>query len=242
MYDRIERIRYSEADSSGRLSMCGLLRLFQDCGYFHAADRGLARKYTEDTGCTWYLLSWHIQSFRMPEICETVKISTGVYGIAGSLSKKALYMYSAGGELLAAGDTLWVYMNTKTQKPEETPRGLWHTEDNAERCAALPAVTRRISVPCGGTRLAPQTVDDYLTDTNGHANNVKLTELAMELAGMRDCCAALRTEFGKQAPHGSTIIPEVARIPDGTAFTVFRDTSGSVLSLYEFAPKGAKLI
>ena len=64
----------------------------------------------------------------------------------------------------------------------------------------------------------------------------------MELAGMRDCCAALRTEFGKQAPHGSTIVPEAVRMPDGTAFVLFRDASGSVLSLYEFAPKGAKLI
>ena len=97
-------------------------------------------------------------------------------------------------------------------------------------------------MPCGGTRLAPRTVDDYLTDTNGHANNVKLTELAMELAGMRDCCAALRTEFGKQAPHGSTIVPEAVRMPDGTAFVLFRDASGSVLSMYEFAPKGAKLV
>lgn len=232
MYDISVRIRYSEADSDGKLSMRGLLRLFQDCGYFHAADRGLGEEYTKKTGCTWYLLSWYIHAEKMPRICDRVTLSTGIYYTAGSISKKSLFMYSESGELLAAGDTLWVYMDVAKQQPAETPPGLWNKCDAAER-APLPAVSRRISIPAYTESLSPRTVDKELTDTNGHANNVKLTELAMSYAKNSGECRTLRAEFRSQAPADSDLYPKVC-FEDGKSTVVFANGGGNILSVYEF--------
>ena len=66
-------IRFSETDESGCLSMSGLLRLFQDVGYFHALARGRGNTPVrtssgtvpapaENQKRTWYLLSWHIEA------------------------------------------------------------------------------------------------------------------------------------------------------------------------------------
>lgn len=40
MYEASYRVRFSETGKDGKMSMNGVLRLFQDCGYEHALDRG----------------------------------------------------------------------------------------------------------------------------------------------------------------------------------------------------------
>lgn len=232
MYEMSTRIRYSEADSEGKLSMRGLLRLFQDLGYFHAADRGLGQDYTSKTGCTWYLLSWYIHAEKMPRICEKVTLSTGIYYTAASISKKSLFMYSEDGELLASGDTLWVYMDVEKQQPAETPGGLWNVCDAADP-APLPTVSRRIAVPREAHTFEPHKVDSELIDTNGHANNVKLTELAMSLSDNCRGCVTLRAEFRRQAPAGIDLYPKLHREKDKCT-VAFTDKDGIILSAYEF--------
>lgn len=40
MYEMSCKVRFSETDRNGVMSMNGLLRLFQDVGYAHALERG----------------------------------------------------------------------------------------------------------------------------------------------------------------------------------------------------------
>ena len=68
MYEMSCKVRFSETDRNGVMSMNGLLRLFQDVGYAHALERGFGLEYTGRTRCTWYLLSWQIEAFRMPRV------------------------------------------------------------------------------------------------------------------------------------------------------------------------------
>lgn len=213
MYEMTCRIRFSETDKTGRLSMNGLLRLFQDCGYEHALDRGFGLGYTQTTRCTWYLLSWDIESIDMPYAGEEVVLKTFIYDMQESLAKKSIAMYDMGGKCLAKGDTVWVYMNIDLQKPvlpEKDAMG-WLPEDFGERLDD-PAPRRRIAVPQDGMRLTPYKVNEYLLDINGHANNVRLTELAMSMVGVDDGrCRTLRAEFKGQVVAGSTIYPYIRK-------------------------------
>ena len=45
MYAFDSRIRYSETDSEGRLTLNALLNYFQDCSTFHSEDVGLGIGY-----------------------------------------------------------------------------------------------------------------------------------------------------------------------------------------------------
>ena len=75
MYEISCNVRFSETDRSGVMSMNGLLRLFQDVGYAHALERGFGLEFTKRTRCTWYLLSWQIEAFRMPAAGEHITLS-----------------------------------------------------------------------------------------------------------------------------------------------------------------------
>lgn len=240
MYTMEARIRLSETDRAGKLSMNGLLRLFQDCGYSHAQDRNFGLEYTKRTNCTWYLLSWQIHALNMPFVGETVQIRTCIYDKQASLAYKSIAMYNAAGECLAVGDTMWVYMNVLRQEPSEPSGESWLPEDFGEKMepSVFPVLSRRISVPqnfCGMESMEPCRISPFLLDTNGHANNVRLTELAMRLCGADDGCRHLRAEFKRQIKADSTVYPFMKRTEEnGNIVVVFRDGKEEMLSVFEF--------
>ena len=70
----------------------------------------------------------------------------------------------------------------------------------------------RIRLPDDAEHLAPLTVGDALIDENGHANNVRLTELAMALTGFDTGCRRLRAEFLRQTRPGDRLTPVLATV------------------------------
>lgn len=256
MYEMLCRIRFSETDRSGRLSMNGLLRLFQDCGYNHAIDRGYGLAYTEKTHCTWYLLSWQIEARKMPLVGEKVMLRTWIYDMQASIARKSIAMYDNNGECLATGDTMWVYMDVHRQEPVvpqesvayreneyiqgKSENGIqegWCQADFGEKLS-LSVRSRRITLPDDMEVLNPCRINPYLIDTNGHANNVRLTELAMSLTGVDDGnLRQLRAEFKKQVKADSFIYPYIKEShhnDDNVITAAFRDEYGDTLTVFEF--------
>ena len=235
MFEMRCRIRYSEIDYTGRLSMSGLLRLFQDCGYEHARLRKLDFSYTERTRCTWYLLSWYIHAYKMPAVGEDVVVSTWIYGASSAVARKSVELRSADGELLAAGDTMWVYMNVDTQQPANQPENLWEASDFGEPLE-LPDSRRRILINGEAESLPALTAPMTLIDTNDHANNVKLTELAMQLCGMELSCEALRAEFKQQVSEGMELRP-VFYEDEEQRYLSLKNTAGQTMATFSFRKK-----
>ena len=110
MYEASYRVRFSETGKDGKMSMNGVLRLFQDCGYEHALDRGFDPDFTNRTHCTWYLISWNISIIDAPCAGDEIVLKTYIYDMQESLAKKYIAMYDKGGKCLAKADTVWVYM------------------------------------------------------------------------------------------------------------------------------------
>ena len=68
------RIRYSEVDSSCRLSLTGLTNYFQDCSVFHSQSHDVGIRFLADNHIAWVLSSWQICINRLPLLNEQVKI------------------------------------------------------------------------------------------------------------------------------------------------------------------------
>ena len=54
------RIRYSEIDEYGRLTLYSLINYFQDCSNFHAEDVNVGLKWMEEHRLAWILAAWQI--------------------------------------------------------------------------------------------------------------------------------------------------------------------------------------
>ena len=60
MYTFDSRIRYSETDSEGKLTMASLINYFQDCSTFQSEDLGVGLEYFRENHMVWVLSSWQI--------------------------------------------------------------------------------------------------------------------------------------------------------------------------------------
>ena len=236
MFEHKTRIRFSEIDKTGRLSMHGLLSLFQDIGYQHALNKGQGMDYTLRTGCTWFLLHWNIEAVSMPSVGQEVYVKTCVYSQQSSLAQKSVWMEDMDGNILAKGDTMWAYFNVIEQHAAHYAKENWWVEDFGEK-VELTDKARRINLPKDLTALPQVMVDDYLLDTNEHANNVRLTELAMRLTGKDFGTTHLRAEFREQSPAYKYIYPFTAKVnTEGreTTYLAFKNEEGKTLSVYLF--------
>ena len=66
MYQFDSRVRYSETDEQGRLSVTGILNYLQDCSTLQSEDIGLGIEYLKKTRHAWWLSSWQIIIDRYP--------------------------------------------------------------------------------------------------------------------------------------------------------------------------------
>ena len=78
MYTFDSRIRYSEIDRSGRLSIPAVVDYFQDCSAFQSEELGVGVEYLANKKRAWILNSWQIVLERRPEECEKITVGTWV--------------------------------------------------------------------------------------------------------------------------------------------------------------------
>ena len=194
------RVRYSETDATGRLSMTGLLRLFQDLNYLAVEDVGRGIGYQTAHRAAWYLLSWDVRLDAPPALSDPYRFEAAFYRRSGSLAKKYMTLTDKAGDVLATADTRWAFVDTVTGEPLPCPPDYFGDDPltDAPRATGSGA---RIRLPDDAEHLAPLTVGDALIDENGHANNVRLTELAMTLAGFDTGCRRLRGTIRRSASY-----------------------------------------
>ena len=86
MYQFNSRIRYSETDETGRLSVPGIINYMQDCSTFQSEDRHAGVDFLTGRNRAWLLSSWRILIDRYPRLGEEIAVGTwhcgtkGIYG------------------------------------------------------------------------------------------------------------------------------------------------------------------
>lgn len=219
MYTFDGRIRYSETDSSGRLTMLSLLNYFQDCSTFHSEDLGVGVEYLAQQHLVWVLSSWQIVVERFPRIGERVRIGTLPYEFKAFLGYRNFAMETTDGERLAVANSLWSLLNTDSGKPTQPPALMterYVTEPRLE----MDYAPRKIVRPEGGEDCEPVTVKPHHLDTNHHVNNGQYVAIAAEYLPKDFSVRQLRAEYKAQAHLGDILQVYRAATEDGCVISL----------------------
>lgn len=232
MYFFDGRIRYSETDSQGKLTLAALLNYFQDCTTFHSEDLGLGVDYLEERHLIWLLSGWQIVVERYPKMGERVKIGTAPYEFRAFTGARNFVMMTQDGECLAKANSLWSHLNTETGKP------MVPTEDMIkgyvlEEPIEMDYAPRKIQVPEGGANEEPIVVKKYHLDTNNHVNNGQFVDMAMNYLPEDFCIRQMRAEYKKQAFLDDVLYAYVVRTED-KCVVALNDESGRPYAVVEF--------
>ena len=97
MYSFNSKIRYSECDSDGRLTLPSLLNYFQDCSTFQSEELGVGVGYLKAHHQVWVLSAWQIEVERYPRLCEEVEIGTFPHEFKAFLGSRNFFMRTKDG-------------------------------------------------------------------------------------------------------------------------------------------------
>ena len=99
MYSFKSKVRYSEVDKDGQLSIEALMNYFQDCSTFQSEELGVGVGYLKAHHQVWVLSAWQIEVERYPRLCEEVEIGTFPYAFKAFMGSRNFFMRSAGGAM-----------------------------------------------------------------------------------------------------------------------------------------------
>ena len=222
------KIRYSESDIEGCLTLSALLNYFQDCSTFQSESLDVGIRYLKERHMVWVLSYWQIDIERYPRFCEEVEIGTFPTSFRHFLGTRNFYMKEKSGKYLAKANSLWSLLDTDTMKPTIPPQDMinrYLIEDKLD----MEYLPRKVGVPCGGSMAEPVVVRSHHLDTNRHVNNGQYVNMAMdylpkEFAGTG--IRRLRAEYRMQAFLGDVLYPYVA-VEGDTATVSLQDQGGN---------------
>lgn len=227
------RIRFTEVDSEGKLSLNALLNYFQDCSTFHSEDLGIGVDYLKENHLVWVMSSWQIVVERYPRLCEQVRIGTLPYEFKGFLGMRNFAMITTQGEYLAKANSLWSLLNTDTGKPT-LPTEVMREKYALEERLPMDYAPRKIAVPNSGESREVIVVKKHHLDTNHHVNNGQYVDMALEFLPDGFVITQMRAEYKKQAFLDDVLYPYVA-VEENRYIISLTDAEGKPYVIVEFS-------
>lgn len=232
MYTFEGRIRYSETDSEGRLTMASLINYFQDCSTFQSEDLGLGPAYLKENHLVWVLSAWQIVVDRYPLLCEKVTTGTQPYELKGFLGYRNFVMLDAEGRYLARANSLWSLLDTGTGRPAVIPGEMTERYRLGEKLE-MEYAPRKIAIPERGEEKEAVVVKKHHLDTNHHVNNQQFISIAMDYLPENFPVGQVRAEYRRQAFLNDILIPRVTG-EEGRMVVVLGDADGKPYMTAEF--------
>ena len=233
-YSFDSRIRFSEVDEKGYLSLPSLINYLIDCATFHGEEAGVGLDWIAENKMTWVMSSFRLGIRRYPKFGTTIRVSTWATGFRGFLGYRDFLIESDSGDVIAAGKSDWVFMNMRENKPMNVPA----PHANAygiEKDSALPESfgRRKIRLPDDCTAADPFVIHESNLDTNGHVNSGQYVLLAQNYLPVGFSPDAVRAEYKRQAYLGDVVTPVVYPVADGVAVEL-RNAAGETYFTGEF--------
>lgn len=236
MYQFESRVRYSQLDNQGRLSLPALLDYFQDCSIFHSEKLGLGVEYLKKEELIWALSAWQIVIKRYPGLCEKITVGTAPYEFKGFVGCRNFWLTDESGEQLAVANSIWSLIGTKDGKPTRP------LPEMIEKYVLSPKLEmeyadRRIRFEGEGVLQQKLMVMPHHLDTNMHVNNGQYVRIAMDYLPKDFKIGQLRAEYKMQAVLGTQLYPVLFMQRDKVGISL-RNEAGAVYCNVEFVGMG----
>ncbi len=179
MYEQKYTLRYGDLDSKGNAKTGTIFDILQDISTRHSEAIGYGIKTLYNMNIAFLLKGWRVRLIEPIDYYSDVTAVTGIMKIRHFETIRKYELWQNGAlKLVATGN--WMPVNTITKKivvcPDEIKNGY---ECIAEKDNELPFV--RIRENENIRKIISYETQKRDIDTNGHVNNVKSIELALEV-------------------------------------------------------------
>ncbi|MDD6194409.1 MAG: thioesterase [Lachnospiraceae bacterium] len=216
MYELKSRVRYSEADENGVLSMQGLMNYLQDCCTMQAEDLGIGLSYLKENHIGWMVTSYQVKILgALPSVGDCIVVKTWPYQFRGMLGYRNFTVETEGGEALVLVDSLWILMDIEAKKPIRLPAKMIEAYELSPQLPGEWDLRKKLTLEDKGSESDVFTVAKMHLDTNHHMNNVNYMAAAMACISSRVSVKEMFITYKNAAVLGDEIHCYVADKEDG---------------------------
>lgn len=232
IYTFESRVRYSEIGEDQKLTLNSIVNYFQDCSTFQSEEIGLGVNALAQRQQVWLLLSWQICVDRYPKLGEKIAVKTWAYDFKGFYGHRNFLMEDEDGNRLAYANSLWGFIDLKTNRPMLVPEEEISGYQFEEKLD-MDYAPRKIKIPKESRKMESFQVRQYHLDTNHHVNNGQYVRMAMEMIPRDFKIRQMRAEYKLQAYLGDMVYPQISKI-DNTYTIVLDNQENKPYVIVEF--------
>ena len=235
MYSFKSKVRYSEIDDKGYITLGSILDYFQDCSSFQSDYLGIGMDYLMSQKRGWVLVYWDVRIERYVKSGEDIEIFTWPHELKGCFGYRNFCIKDAEGRMCAYADSLWVYMDLENMRPLRAEPAI------KEKYATSPKINmedkgRKVNAPDELLIRQPFRVRKSDIDTNGHVNNSQYVKIAAEYIPDNKIAGSVRVEYRDATYLGQTFEAKTAVLND-TLYVVLENGSGQTSAIVEMELK-----
>ncbi|MGN0466351.1 MAG: acyl-[acyl-carrier-protein] thioesterase [Lachnospiraceae bacterium] len=232
MYQVKERVRYSEVDKNQKVNMAQIVNYFQDCSTFQSEDLGIGLAYLENKKKAWLLSSWQIIVDRYPEFGENIIVGTWAYDTKGVRAYRNFVLMDERENIIAKANSIWFLLDIEKNRPTKI------TEEDVEKYGIEEKVDMayakgKIKTLGDLEKKEPFQILKVMIDTNGHVNNEKYIEMAMEYLPEKFKIYEMRAEYKKEGMLYDMFYPNIYRT-EHTVTVEFQNGEEETYALIQF--------
>lgn len=199
-------VRTYEVNPNGRTSIQTIGNYLQDIAGKHATALGVSN--LDNPELAWVLSYICIQMERYPRLGETVHLETWPSGIASVYAIRDFRLTNQAGEHLGAATSTWIVLDLNRRRPVRMPAAVTRIP-LPDRPAAVEQAARKLQAPTDIAFSSSFAVRYSDLDLNGHVNNVRYMEWAVESvprsATEGHLLHQLELQFKAETHYGETI-------------------------------------
>ena len=217
MYSFSGRVRYSECDETGRLSLVSMVNYLQDCSTFQSVELGEGLGGLSGRGLAWVLANWMIEIDRLPAFGERVTVSTWCYEMSRAHALRNFRIDDEAGSPIVRADSQWFVFDVTRGHAARVPEDqlVYLSDEPRLEMGPLP---KRLRTQGEGTPAAAHTVAHCDLDTNHHVNNanyVRFATDALASLGVEAPVGRLQVQYRTMAFAGDEVCPVVSPCEGG---------------------------
>ena len=236
MYTFNTRVRYSELDERGSLSIPSIINYFQDCSTFQSEALGVGLGYLSDSHKVWMLTHWQICIEQYPGLGDEIEIGTMAYDFDKLFGYRNFCINTNDGRRCVNGNSRWILYDIEKGRPARL------TEEDTKAYGIheklqMNYTDEKIRVPKEYVKGESFPVRYYHLDTNGHVNNGKYVEMAMEYMNHERQIYELIVEYKQQAVLGNKVKPYITQdvVNDACTVTLVSEDETVVHAIIKFS-------
>ena len=220
VYEKEYDVNYYNVDARGDAKLTSIADFFCDIGFHQSEALGLGLNKLISDNMAWIFYKYDIEVLRYPKLGEKLTVCTDALGMRKFYAYRNYLIKDAEGNIIVKGRGLFLLLDLKKRRAMRVPETMKTIYKCEEDSFELDNLDKKFE-----SEMSKQFAVRYSDiDTNGHVNNTKYMEWALEIVP-RDIIlnykmSRIKVNFIKEVQYGHTVCVEAKAVNEDEKIVV----------------------